>query len=126
VIVWCDAAFRPRLPGRPAWAGFAAGRVRKARRVPAEDSVEAELRAVRLALAHVVKAKARRAVVATDCLIAYGYLTGGRCRKPRHLEVLARIRALLPMVPGVRFRWVPREKNREAHAVCAGTAKMAR
>jgi len=126
VTVYCDAAFFPLRPGRPAWAGFAAGRVRKARRVPAEDSLEAELRAVRLALAHVVKAKARRAVVVTDCLTAFGYLTGGRCRNPRHQAVVARIRALLALAPEVRFRWVPREKNRAAHRVCAGAAKVAR
>jgi ribonuclease HI len=94
--------------------------------VPAEDSLEAELRAVRLALAHVVKAKARRAVVVTDCLTAFGYLTGGRCRNPRHQAVVARIRALLALAPEVRFRWVPREKNRAAHRVCAGAAKVAR
>ncbi|MBC7105172.1 MAG: ribonuclease H-like domain-containing protein [Firmicutes bacterium] len=131
MIVFCDAAFRPHLPGKPAWAGFAAtaGRrkpvvlARAARRVPAEDSLEAELRAVRLALAHVVRVKAKRAVVVTDCLTAFGYLSGGRCRNPRHQDVVARIQALLPLAPGVRFRWVPREKNRAAHAICTGAAK---
>jgi ribonuclease HI len=92
--------------------------------VPAEDSVEAELRAVRLALAHVVRVKAKRAVVATDCLWAVKMLTGRMAAgNPRHRDVVARIRALLALAPEVRFRWVPRQQNHAAHAVCAGAAK---
>lgn len=132
VTVWCDATFRPHLPGRPAWAGFAAtaGRRKPAvlasavRRVPAEDSVEAELRALRLALAHVVRTGARRATVATDCLWAVKMLTGRMAAgNPRHQDVVARIRALLALAPDVGFRWVPRERNRAAHKVCAEAAK---
>lgn len=135
MIVWCDAAFFPLRPGKPAWAGFVlmAGRrkpvplARTVRRVPAEDSLEAELRAVRLALAHVIKAKARRAVVATDSLWAVKMLAGEQATKnPRHQVMLARIRALLALTPGVKLRWVPRERNRAAHGVCAGAAKSAR
>lgn len=135
MTVYCDAAFFPLRPGRPAWAGFAAtaGRRKPAvvasavRQVPAEDSVEAELRALRLALAHVVRTGARRATVATDCLWAVKMLTGRMAAgNPCHQDVVARIRALLALVPEVKLRWVPREKNRAAHRVCAGAAKVAR
>ncbi len=135
MTVFCDAAFFPLRPGKPAWAGFAAtaGRrkpvvlARIARRVPAGDSLEAELRAVRLAVAHVVRTGARRATVATDCLWVVKMVTGRMAAgNPRHQDVVARIRALLALVPEVKLRWVPREKNRAAHRVCAGAAKVAR
>ena len=135
MTVYRDAAFFPLRPGRPAWAGFAATAGRKkpaalaraVRRVPAEDAVEAELRAVRLALAHVVRVKARRAVVVADCLWAVKMLTGRMAAgNPRHRDVVARIRALLALAPGIRLKWVPREMNRAAHRVCAEAAKAAR
>ncbi|MBE3573713.1 MAG: reverse transcriptase-like protein [Moorella humiferrea] len=119
--LYCDGSYLPRSGA--AYGGYEArvdGQLtrRWKGQVKAADSLETEFQAVITALKWAVKNGYRHITVYTECQALVRMLRSGPRPGGKYARLVRRVAALAKLIGSVWFRWVPREKNRQADMLC--------
>lgn len=120
--VHCDGSYYPALPDKPGYAAFSAVKGKKVIKdwgvpVDVKSCQEAEYMAIITALQWAVINGRKNIIIVSDSLSVITSLT--RKTKNNTYENYRQLALYLAsLLDTVSFKWVPREKNKQADRVC--------
>jgi len=131
VSIYCDATFRSDVYERPAWAGFIVFNENKiehqeARKVPAGSSLEAEMRAVLLAISWMKSRKVKNTIIFTDNKsIPLRLQNGKKYNTFIYQELITKIKNEIKNLGDVKIQWLhcKKSKIKIVHKLCNEAAK---